>query len=249
MIGKRFWIFSSFFCKCTATHSHGCRLCQEASSENVLWSSSLAPIAKGNIVQTYLFNLSIHTQNYFQNHIFNHGIVQASIVFLWSIARDYSICSTSSMETLWTSPRWILYPSPSSTLTSHTEQATRSSVLPSTDLSWLWTIWNHFLLWKWRDSCWRVPPPTAGWRRAGWPSAPCSCPRPPSACHTRHSWRSLSVKFQRRKDGRALPPRSKCGNSDRWESSLFQPSQTSWSSGTSWVSSPSWRGGEPKGTS
>ena len=79
---------------------------------NVLWSSSLAPIAKGNIVQTHLFNSSIHTQNYFQNHtcIYSHGIVQASIVFLWSIARDYSICSTSSMETLWTSPRWILYP-------------------------------------------------------------------------------------------------------------------------------------------
>ena len=83
-------------------------------------------------------------------HLYNHGIVQASIVFLCSTAWDYSICSTSSMETLWTSPRWTLYPSPSSTLTSHTEQATRSSVLPSTDLSWLWTIWNHFLLWKWR---------------------------------------------------------------------------------------------------
>merc|ERR1719225_2034251 len=88
------------------------------------------------MVQIYLFNSSIHTQNYFQNHtcIYNHGIVQASIVFLWSLARDYSICSTSSMETLWTSPRWILYLSPSSTLKSHTEQATRSSVLPSTDL-------------------------------------------------------------------------------------------------------------------
>ena len=108
---------------------------------------------------------------------------------------------------------------------------------------------KSFFVEKMADSCWRVPPPTAGWRRAGWPSAPCSCPRPPSACHTRHSWRSLRVKFQRRKDGGALPPRSKCGNSGRWEPSLFQPSQTSWSSGTSWVSSPSWRGGEPKGTS